>query len=427
MHIRLDEPSEILVASAGEEVATLPPPSEQIVQSDHQLIGDEPVTAAPPKGLMRRLIGGVCGFIAGCFNLVSLVVCLAVLAAIPVLQLLAFGYLLDVAGRLANGEKLRHSLPHFRAAGKIGLVATAVFLLALPVQLLAHWESVATLITPGSSQAALLRVGSFVAAAIGVFYLAWALARGGRFWHFVWPQPLRLVRSAWRPSTYADLPDRLWDFTVSLELPRFFWLGLRGLIGSLVWLLPAMVIIAATRNGKTGVAGFVGASALFCLGVALMYLPMLQTHFAAENRLRALFEVRKVRRLFCFAPWAWLFAMIAGLMLFPIPLYLLKIEATPREVVWLPTLVFVAFILPSRLGFGLAMRRARRKWLASEDLKPSGLWSGFSRWTARLTIPAVVGVYLAFVSLSQYTSWDGLQTWVQQHAVLIPIPFLNGV
>ena len=27
----------------------------------------------------------------------------------------------------------------------------------------------------------------------------------------------------------------------------------------------------------------------------------------------------------------------------------------------------------------------------------------------------------------QNTSWDGLQTWVQQHAILIPVPFLSGV
>ena len=113
--------------------------------------------------------------------------------------------------------------------------------------------------------------------------------------------------------------------------------------------------------------------------------------------------------------------MIIGLVLMPIPLYLLKIEATPREVVWAPCLVFVAFILPARIAEGLALRRARRR------PDPRGWWAAFSRWTARLLMPVVVGIYLLFVQVSQYTSWDGLLTWVQQHAILVPVPFTGGV
>jgi hypothetical protein len=224
------------------------------------------------------------------------------------------------------------------------------------------------------------------------------------------------------------MPDQLWKFTASLDLWRYFWLGARGAFGTLIWLVPAMVIIAANRNGETGLAGLVGAAAVLGLGVVLLYLPMLQTHFAAENRLQALFDVRRVRRLFCYAPWSWLVAMICGLVLLPIPLYLLKIEATPREVVWLPTLVFVSFILPARVAEGLAMRRAKRiarTWYDNGKRKPAGWLHLISRMTVRLLMPAVVAIYLAFVTISQYTSWDGLQTWVQQHAVLIPIPFLG--
>jgi hypothetical protein len=316
-----------------------------------------------------------------------------------------------------------------RSAGRIGLAASAVFVAALPVQLLVHWESVAVLITPGSDQAGLLRAAAFLAAFAGVGYLLWAVARGGRWYHFLWPQPLRWLREGWRLRTYRELPDRLWDFTASLQLPRFFWLGTRGAVGTLVWLIPAMVIIAANRNGETGLAGVVGVVALLALGVVLLYLPMLQAHFAAENRLAALFQVGRVRRLFCYAPWCWLIAMTLGLVLLPIPLYLLKIEATPQEVVWLPTFVFVGFMLPARVAQGLALRRSRRIAIEYGDgaVKPRGAWNLISRWTVRLLMPAVVAIYLLFVTLSQYTSWDGLQTWVQQHAVLIPIPFLGGV
>ncbi|MEM6468451.1 MAG: DUF4013 domain-containing protein [Planctomycetota bacterium] len=418
------------------DVAGLPAPASLTTESNSVDASNIPYDAAETqdeseqnfrRGWIRRVIGGTFGFFGGCFNLVSLVVCLAVLAAIPILQLIAFGYLLEVSGRLANGVKFSESLPHFRAAGRIGLVATAVFLLALPVQLLAHWESVASLITPDSAQATVLRFGAMAAAGLGVFYLGWALARGGRLWHFLWPQPLKMLRSAWRPSTYAELPDQLWQFTSSLRLPHYFWLGLRGFIGTLVWLVPAIVIITVNRNGADASVGVIFALSLVALGVVLMYLPMLQTHFAAENRLRSMFRLGQIRQLFCFAPLAWLVAMALGLALLPVPLYLLKIEATPQEVVWLPTLFFVAFILPSRLGFGLAMRRARRKLNESQFKKPRGFFAACCRWTSRLAIPAVVGIYLAFVSISQYTSWDGLDTWIQQHAILIPIPFPEGV
>lgn len=378
--------------------------------------------AKPRRGIVRRVLGLAVWLVQGSFCIVSLVVLLAVLTAIPVLQLIAFGYLLSVAGRLADGVKLRDSLPHLREAGMIGMAASAVFLASLPTQLLVHWESVAQLINPGSDQALLLRVLAIASAALMTGYLMWAWIRGGRLRHYLWPQPKRFIREGWRPSTWGDGPDRLWDFTTSLQLPKLFWLGVRGAIGTLIWLIPAMIIIAAFRNGTTGLAGVVGFVSLVFLGISLLYLPMLQAHFAAENRLSALFEVRTIRRDFRRAPWAWLMAMVIGLVLMPIPLYLLKIEATQSEVMWAPCLIFVAFILPARVAEGLALRRARRR------PEPTGKWAAFSRWTVRLMMmPAVVAVYLLFVYVSQYTSWDGLDTWVQQHAILIPVPFLDGV
>jgi len=355
------------------------------------------------------------------FSFTSLIVLLAMLSAIPIVQLITFGYLLNVAGNLANGHEFRTALPQLRQAGEIGMVAVVVMIAALPIQLLAHWESVATLIDPGSTQAAVIRFLAIGSSLLAIVYLMWAWARGGRMVHYLLPQPRRFMLEALRWQTWRSLPDRLWEFTVSLELRRYFWLGLRGAVGTLVWLIPAFIIIAAFRVGETGWAGLIGTIALIALGISLLYVPMLQAHFAAENRLMALFEVQTIRRNFRRAPWAWLLAMVIALILTPIPLYLLKIEATPREVMWLPCLVFVAFILPARIATGLAIRRARRQ------SEPSGPWSTISCWVVRFLMPVVVGVYLTFVYVSQYTSWDGLATWFQQHAILIPVPFLDGI
>lgn len=382
-----------------------------------------PSVVAPPADTARSWGGsirrGIVGFGRGGWELAALVVLLAVLAAIPVLQLIAFGYLLEVAGRLTRGQSLGSALPNRPQAGRIGLALAALWLASLPVQLLAHWASAAALIDPHSAQIVGLKLAAAGAALLAFAYLAWAWIRGGRCRDYLWPQPIRFLREGWRWRTWREAPDRLWGFTASLGLLSRFWLGLRGAAGTLVWMVPGFVIIAANREGRTGLAGLVGAAAVLALGIVLLYLPMLQANFAAENRLRALFAVATVRSDFRRAPWAWFAAMVTALWLTPIPLYLLKIEATPREVLWLPCLVFVMMMLPARVATGLALRRARRR------PEPSGRWAFASRWLVRLLMPAVVGLYLLFLTASQYTSWDGLETWVRQHAFLVPVPFVG--
>lgn len=352
-----------------------------------------------------------------CFSLVSL---LAVMTALPIIQLISFGYLLDVAGKLTAGAKIGQAIRWRAAAGRIGLAVLALLLLSLPIRLLTHWATVAEVISPGTFRAAALRGAAIALTVLVMLHLSWAWARGGRLRHYFWPAPGLWFSRAWRPETWFQAADSLLAVIRSMEIPRYFWLGIRGAVGTLIWLLPATVIILVNRNGQSGVAGLVGGIAFVCLGIALMYLPMLQANFAADNRLRSLFAVKKVRADFRRAPWAWWGAMVLTLVVLPIPLYLLKIEPPPAELIWLPTWFFIALMLPARIASGLAMRRARSK----PEL--SGKWAWTSRWMARLLMPPVVGVYLLFVYLSQYVSWDGLQTWVQQHAVLVPVPFVSG-
>lgn len=379
----------------------------------------EPEPVPTPQGpRWRRWLRGAVGFCGAGFQTFWLVTVLALMTAVPLVQLIAFGYLLDIAGRLTNGRGIRDSLDWLRPAGQLGKAIMATLLVALPISLLGHWASVADIVSPGSEQATILRRLASGLVVVGTLHLGWAWARGGRVWHYFWPQPLLFLKRAWRPSTWAAAADRLGIWLASWHFGRRFWLGVRGAAATLIWLLPATVIIAANRHGQTGLAGLVGALALLALGVALTYLPMLQANFAAEDRFGAMFEVRRIRQDFRHAPWAWVGAMMLALVLLPIPLYLLKIEPPPRELVWLPTWLFIAFMMPARIACGLALRRARNRparvgWVA-----------GFWRWSARAAIVPIVAVYLLFVYLSQYTSWDGLQTWVQQHAVLVPVPFV---
>ncbi len=396
--------------------ATCPADPQEGVAVEPTAVPRRPLGSRLRSGLRRggraiRRANRACGRAA------SLVLLLALLTAVPAFQLISFGYMLEASGRLARGRSLAESLPWFRQAGRLALALLMLVLFSLPVHLLTHWAQVAQAIDPHSGDVGLMRGGAVFAAVLATGHLSWAWIRGGRLRNYLWPAPLQFLREIWRPRTWIDAKQRLWQLWVSLEIPRLFWLGLRCTLATLVYILPpAVLIMTVVREGKGGGAGLVGFLAVAMMGVVLLYIPLLQARFAAENRIRAMFEWRAARGSFRHAPLV-LTLGIALTYLLAVPLYLLKIEATPQETLWLPCLFFVVLMLPARIAMGLAMRRARRVAL------PHGFWAGCARWGGRLMLPGVVAFYLAVLYLSQYIYWDGLQTWVEQHAILAPVPF----
>jgi hypothetical protein len=201
---------------------------------------------------------------------------------------------------------------------------------------------------------------------------------------------------------------------MSLQLQYYFWLGFRGFVGAMAWLVVPVTLIAIGRLNNP-VAPFVGFFGAFLLAIVLLYLPFLQMRLAKTNRLSAVFGLRAVRTDFKRAPWASAFALIITL-LFAIPLYLLKIEIVPREAEWLPSLVFIIFIFPARLLTGWALGRAGRRTTPRH-------W--FFRWTGRLPLLPATALYVLIVFFTQYTSWNGVWSLYEQHAFLVPVPFFG--
>jgi hypothetical protein len=151
------------------------------------------------------------------------------------------------------------------------------------------------------------------------------------------------------------------------------------------------------------------------LGIVATALPFLQVRFAIEGRFRAIFETKAVRERFRRAPWAFSLAFVMTVVA-AVPLYLLKIELIPREVAWLPGLLFVGFLFPARIACGWAygrggLRESRRHWL----------WRG----VGRLAMVPIAVLYVVIVFFAQYTSWGGAWSLYEQHAFLLPVPFLG--
>jgi hypothetical protein len=375
------------------------------------------------------------------FGAIALVVVLAVLATVPVLNLLSLGYLLEASGRVARSGRLRDGFIGLRKAYRVGSIVAGTYLMLLPLWLLSDVWYQSSLIDPTSGMTIGLRVALIVCTTLMLGHILLAWYAGGKFRHFFWPllfplelaygtlvwlhskramhnewpPPILLLQGLARGKFYSEARDAVWNFVMGFRLPYYLWLGLRGFAGTVVWLaLPVLVLVIAA-NSEEGLGVFLGFVGSLLMAIVVLYLPFMQAHFAAEQRFRAMFQWWAVRMHFRRAPLAFWMALFITL-LFALPLYLLKIEATPREVTWLPAVAFVALAFPARLLSGWAMGRARH------HEKPRFF---LFRWLARLGAIPVVMTYVFFVYLSQYLSWDGTWTFLQQHAFLVPVPFLG--
>jgi hypothetical protein len=282
----------------------------------------------------------------------------------------------------------------------------------LPLRLVASLTGSAELIDPGGVVARRWRVGVLVVAGLTLLHVAGACARGGRLRHFALPfgNPFWIARRLRAGGAYAASREAVLGAVSGLRLPYYSRLGALGALATALWLAVPASLMAAGR--RLPVLNLLGA---LLLGLVALALPFLQARFAAENRFGAMFSRREARLRTFHAPWAYALAL-ALMLTSAVPLYLFKIEIIPQEAAWLPGLVFLAFTFPARLATGWAYGRASRRETPRH-------W--FFRWTGRLAVLPVVAVYVLIVYLSQYTAWRGVWSLYEQHAFLLPVPFLG--
>ncbi len=378
----------------------------------------EPPAAPPPvrRPIGVRAVAAVARFVGWAaewvFGVVALVVGLSMLAAAPVLQFLSLGYFLESSARVARTGRLRDGLIGVRPAARIGSVAIGLWISITPTWLLAGYARSSELVAPGTLAPRLWRLAALGVLGLSLVHIAVACLRGGRLRHFLIPigNPFWLRRRLKEGGLYAASRDALWGFAARLRLFYYFRLGLVGFLGTLVWLIPPAILIH--QGLKMPLVGVLG---LILLALVVPFLPFLQIRYAVEGRLRALYSRREIRERWKRAPWAFAFSLMV-LLLASIPLYLLKVEMIPREAAWLESLVFVVFLAPAHVLTGWAYARAGRRATPRH-------WT--LRWIGRLAIIPAALLYVLVVFLSQYTSWNGVQSLYEQHAFLLPVPFLE--
>jgi hypothetical protein len=366
---------------------------------------------APPRsdGIVRRALRGVGVGIDRSFGALSTAVLLAVVATIPIAQFFALGYLLHAAGRLATTGKLREGFVGVKESSRIGQIVLGSWLVTLPYRLLDSLYADALLIAPDSTAARRLFGFRLLCALLAGWVVLAALAQGGALVHFV--RPLRATKLTFRAiregGFVAHSWQRLRSFVGGFAVQRTWWLGARGYLGAGLWLAVPTTLIALGRKGPIAVVG------ALLLAWAVMHVPFLQIHMAVNDRLKSIFELRAVRQLYACAPLAFSIALASTLLL-ALPLYLLKIELVPRDTLWLPAVVFITTIFPTKLLTGWAYRRAAKRREPAHFV-----W----RWLGRVWMLAVALVYALVVFLTQYTGWHGVLGLYEHHAFLLPVPF----
>lgn len=386
-----------------------PPVAEPVADSGAEPVAESGAPPAARPGVARRARAGGARAAEWCFGVPALFVGLAVLASVPVGQFLALGYLLEVSGRVARTGRLRDGFIGVRTAARFGGAALMIGLMWLPLYFMSVQVEAAKVIEPDGGVSRQWARALAAAAVLAVLHAGAALVRGGRVRDFLRPlNVVWLVRRARAGGLYSEARDRFWNQLVALRLPYYFWLGVRGFAGALLWLAVPLSLLAVGHLNPA--AGLLGGA---LLAVVVLYVPILQARFARDGRFRAFREVSQVRAAFRGAPVAFALALWVHLT-FAVPLYLLKIEAIPKDIVFLEGLLFLVFMFPARVLGGWALARGARRPVPRH---------GLFRWAGRLAVVPVALAYVVVVFVSQHIGWQGIGSLYEQHAFLLPVPF----
>ncbi len=104
---------------------------------------------APLWRLIGRIARALASVAEWLFGVGSLLVGLSTLAALPLLQFLSLGYLLEASARVARSGRLRDGFIGVPRAARVGGLATGIWLATVPAWLVGTFARSAALVQPG--------------------------------------------------------------------------------------------------------------------------------------------------------------------------------------------------------------------------------------------------------------------------------------
>lgn len=347
-----------------------------------------------------------------------LVVALAVLAAIPGLNILTLGYLVEPQRRVAVSGRLRDGFPLLCIASRLGTLVFFTLLFCIPIRIQATRLSDALVIL-GPAHPRTLQMQAILTGLqwlIGVHLLI-SILNGCTAGCFL--RPLRnlkwLWNSLWTASGRLQFVEGLNAILDLLRPVPHFMMGLRAFFGAICWLIiPTSMLVAYSaperRQPIFGLISFLGV--LVMIPVAA-WLPLLQVQQAVTGRFRSIFAFREVRRIICGAPWAWAGSTVI-LYAMTFPLYLGKIRLPPQDALLILTPFFILLTYPARILVAWAWHRGHSR--------PSPVGK-FQRRAMKLLMFPLLAAYCGFLLLTPFVSELGRNAPFENQAFLGPVPY----
>jgi hypothetical protein len=347
-----------------------------------------------------------------------LVVALAVLAAIPGLNILTLGYLVEPQRRVAVSGRLRDGFPLLCIASRLGTLVFFTLLFCIPIRIQATRLSDALVIL-GPAHPRTLQMQAILTGLqwlIGVHLLI-SILNGCTAGCFL--RPLRnlkwLWKSLWTASGRMQFAAGLNAILDLLRPVPHFMMGLRAFFGAICWLIiPTSMLVAYSaperRQPIFGLISFLGV--LVMIPVAA-WLPLLQVQQAVTGRFRSIFAFREVRRIICGAPWAWAGSTVI-LYAMTFPLYLGKIRLPPQDALLILTPFFILLTYPARILVAWAWHRGHSR--------PSAAGK-FQRRAVKLLMFPLLAAYCGFLLLTPFVSELGRNAPFENQAFLGPVPY----
>ncbi len=352
------------------------------------------------------------------FGTVCLILVLAILAAIPGLNILTLGYLVDPQKRVAESGRVRDGFPLIVLAPRLGCIVFFSVMLLAPIRLQAvRVSDAAVILGAHHPRVAQMQTTLHAMQSIIAIHLLLAISRGGTVGCFLRPlkNVIWFLRKSLTRRGRTEISAGTEQVLYLVKPVQHFWIGLNSFIGAVLWLLiPTSLLVVYSAPGRTapifGLLSFLGGLLLIPV---MAWLPQLQVHQAVTGRFTSIFSIRAARQIVRNAPLSW---MVTSVLLYAmtLPLYLAKIKLLPADALLVLTPFFIVLIYPARIMVAWAYHRGMS---TSEAAK----WP--YRWASSLMMLPLLAGYAAFLFATPLISELGKAAPLENQAFLGPVPY----